>query len=119
MPPRPGTLGLVRECYSKWERRAPLTPDHVAQLVGRGLRVIVQPCDRRIFANGEYERAGAAISDDLEEANAIFGVKQVPVEQLLPRRAYMFFSHVIKAQPENMGLLDEIRARHIRLFDYE
>ena len=82
-------------------------------------KVIVQPCDRRIFANGEYERAGAAISDDLEEANAIFGVKQVPVGQLLPRRAYMFFSHVIKAQPENMGLLDEIRARHIRLFDYE
>jgi alpha-aminoadipic semialdehyde synthase len=31
----------------------------------------------------------------------------------------MFFSHVIKAQPENMGLLDEIRERHIRLFDYE
>ena len=31
--PRPGTLGIVRECYSKWERRAPLTPTHVATLV--------------------------------------------------------------------------------------
>jgi hypothetical protein len=31
--PRPGTVGIVRECYSKWERRAPLTPSNVAHLV--------------------------------------------------------------------------------------
>ncbi|KAJ1475440.1 hypothetical protein T484DRAFT_1828401 [Baffinella frigidus] len=37
--PRPGTLGIVRECYSKWERRAPLTPSNVAQLV----KVLHQP----------------------------------------------------------------------------
>ena len=31
--PRSGTVGIVRECYSKWERRAPLTPSNVAHLV--------------------------------------------------------------------------------------
>lgn len=31
----------------------------------------------------------------------------------------MFFSHTIKAQPENMQLLDAIRTKGIRLFDYE
>ena len=56
---RPGTLGIVREAYSKWERRAPLTPTHVARLVEQGIRVHVQPCDRRVFSNVEYEKAGA------------------------------------------------------------
>ena len=97
-----GTLGIVRECYSMWERRAPLTPTHVEKLVKAGSRVLVQPCNRRVFANEEYAAAGARVTDDLSEATAIFGVKQVPVENLLPGRAYMFFSHVIKAQPENM-----------------
>ena len=31
----------------------------------------------------------------------------------------MFFSHVIKAQPENMELLDTINEKNIRLIDYE
>lgn len=116
---RPGTLGIVREAYSKWERRAPLTPTHVARLVEQGIRVHVQPCDRRVFSNVEYEKAGAVLRDDLSEAAAILGVKQVPTHKLLPNRAYMFFSHTIKAQPENMALLDAVRQQQIRLFDYE
>ena len=31
----------------------------------------------------------------------------------------MFFSHVIKAQEENMAMLDDILAKNIRLIDYE
>ena len=119
MAARPGTLGIVREAYSKWERRAPLTPAHVAKLVEQGIQVHVQPCDRRVFSNVEYEKAGAALREDLGEAAAIFGVKQVPNHDLLPGRAYMFFSHTIKAQPENMALLDAVRQQQIRLFDYE
>ena len=34
------------------------------------------------------------------------GVKQVPIEHLLEDKTYIFFSHTIKAQPENMPLLD-------------
>lgn len=117
--PTTGTLGIVREAYSKWERRAPLTPTHVAKLVSQGAKVLVQPCDRRVFSNVEYEKAGAALTSDLSGAAAIFGVKQVPNHELLPNRAYMFFSHTIKAQPENMELLDAVRNQQIRLFDYE
>jgi len=31
---------------------------------------------------------------------------------LLPGKAYAFFSHTHKAQPDNMPLLDEVRPRH-------
>jgi len=35
------------------------------------------------------------------------GVKQVPAEQLLHEKTYMFFSHTIKGQMANMPLLHE------------
>jgi alpha-aminoadipic semialdehyde synthase len=40
-------------------------------------------------------------------------------EDLLPNKTYMFFSHVIKGQPENMPLLKAILDKKIQLFDYE
>lgn len=43
----------------------------------------------------------------------------VQIGTLLPQRSYAFFSHTHKAQPENMGLLDEVLHKHVRLFDYE
>ena len=48
-------IGIVKEVYNKWERRAPLCPVHVERLVKQGCRVLVQPSDRRIFTNIEYE----------------------------------------------------------------
>lgn len=112
-------VGIVREVYDKWERRAPLCPVHVQELVKKGIEVVVQPSNRRIFSNEEYAQAGAIVTDDLTAANVVLGVKQVPKEKLLPEKTYMFFSHVIKAQPENMELLDAILKNRIRLIDYE
>jgi alpha-aminoadipic semialdehyde synthase len=54
----------------------------------------------------EYAAAGALIQEDLSEASLILGVKQVPVDFLLPNKTYAFFSHTIKAQEANMQLLD-------------
>ena len=50
--------------------------------------MLVQPCDRRVFSNGEYSAAGAVVREDLTEASAIFGVKQVyPSRPLNPHQA--------------------------------
>ena len=47
------------------------------------------------------------MTSDLSEACLILGVKQPTVSSLLPDKNYMFFSHVIKGQLENMNLLDK------------
>lgn len=52
--------------------------------------------------------AGAIIQEDISEASVVFGVKQVPVDLLLPDKTYCMFSHTIKAQEANMPLLDAI-----------
>lgn len=63
--------------------------------------------------------AGAVINEDISEASVIFGVKQVPIDALIPGKTYCFFSHTIKAQESNMPLLDAILEKNIRLVDYE
>lgn len=53
-------------------------------------------------------RAGAVLQEDLSEASLILGVKRPPEEKVIPRKTYAFFSHTIKAQEPNMGLLDDL-----------
>ena len=55
-----------------------------------------------------YQNIGATIQEDLSEAHVIIGVKQVPIDQLVPNKTYGFFSHTIKAQEANMPLLDAL-----------
>lgn len=115
-------VGILRETYDKWERRAPLCPEHVQDFLTRhpGSSVIVQPSPNRIFSSQDYEAAGAKIQDDLSGADLILGVKRPKSISGLPSDAtYMFFSHVIKGQPENMPLLQDCLDKKVQLIDYE
>lgn len=56
-----------------WERRAPLNPGHVQSLVKKGVTVLVQPSTRRAYSMPEYERGGAILTDDIEDAHLIIG----------------------------------------------
>ena len=106
-------LAIRREDINVWERRAPIAPQHVKQLKEKGITTLVQPSTRRAYTMKEYENAGAIITEDLSPATCIVGVKQVPIDALLPDKTYAFFSHTIKAQEANMPLLDTMLARVI------
>ena len=45
-----------REDQSVWERRAPLAPQHVRKLVKKGIKVIVQPSNRRAYPAQSYQQ---------------------------------------------------------------
>eukprot|EP00771_Trimastix_marina_P002691 gnl/Trimastix_PCT/384.p1 GENE.gnl/Trimastix_PCT/384~~gnl/Trimastix_PCT/384.p1 ORF type:complete len:944 (+),score=433.08 gnl/Trimastix_PCT/384:56-2833(+) len=112
-------LGVRREDKTRWERRSPLTPDNVSRLIEKGYRVIVQPSGIRVFPDEQYRQAGAEINEDLNGADIIMGVKEVRPDLLLRDKTYIFFSHVIKAQPYNMNMLDELFRKNIMHIDYE
>lgn len=99
-------MAIRREDINVWERRAPISPAHVKEIVDKGIEVLVQPSTRRAYTMSEYEAAGAVITEDLSPASLIIGVKAVPINVLLADKTYAFFSHTIKAQPANMPLLD-------------
>jgi alpha-aminoadipic semialdehyde synthase len=113
-------LGIRREDKNEWERRTPLGPLHVEELVReRGLTVAVQPAPRRVYSDEEYRRAGALVQEDLSECRIILGVKEIPPELLQESKPHLFFSHVIKGQPENMRLLRAVLEKRCTLIDYE
>ncbi|XP_019737379.1 alpha-aminoadipic semialdehyde synthase, mitochondrial [Hippocampus comes] len=112
-------IAIRREDINPWERRAPLAPRHVRELTHDGIKVLVQPSNRRAIHEKYYTKAGAIIQEDISEASLILGVKRPPEEKVIPKKTYAFFSHTIKAQEANMGLLDDLLKKEVRLIDYE
>uniref|UniRef100_A0A3B5B1N5 Aminoadipate-semialdehyde synthase n=1 Tax=Stegastes partitus TaxID=144197 RepID=A0A3B5B1N5_9TELE len=112
-------MAIRREDINPWERRAPLAPRHIRELTHAGVKVLVQPSNRRAIHEKYYMKAGAVVQEDISEASLIIGVKRPPEEKIIPRKTYAFFSHTIKAQEANMGLLDDLLKKEVRLIDYE
>ncbi len=113
-------IGIRAEYKNEWERRTPLAPDHVHELIERhGLEVVIQPSRKRIFPEKDFVAAGARIDEDLGGCRLVLGVKEIPTEHLRPDVAYLFFSHVIKGQAGNMPLLRRLLDLGCTLLDYE
>lgn len=112
------TIGIREEQKGKWERRSPLSPEAVQKL-SEHCKVVVQPSKKRIFTDTEFERAGAILQSDLSEADMILGIKEVPVDKLIHDKHFLFFSHTHKGQKHNLGLLQAILNKKIKLSDYE
>ena len=113
-------LGIRREDKNKWERRAPLTPAHVSELISEHkTSIAVQPSPDRIFADEDYKAAGAEIREDLGDCGVILCVKEIPPHLLLPTKPYFCFPHVTKGQLQNMPLLRRILELKCTLIDYE
>jgi saccharopine dehydrogenase (NAD+, L-lysine-forming) len=113
-------IGIRREDKNIWEKRTPLIPSDVKDLINTlGIKFLVQPSEIRIFKDDEYIQAGADISEDLSKAEFIFGVKEIPPEKLLSEKTYVFFAHVIKGQKHNMRMLKKLIDLKCNLIDYE
>lgn len=113
-------IGIRKEDKSIWEVRSPLIPIHVKELKDKfGIKTIVESFDKRAFSDSNYLLNGAEISANLDKCKVIFGVKEVPIEKIIPNKIYVFFAHVIKGQPYNMSMLKNLIEKGCTLIDYE
>lgn len=114
-------IGIIRECKNPPDMRAPIAPQQCAALmkVHPELDIVAQRSTIRCFSDEAYAVAGVKLVDDVNDCNLILGVKEVPMDMLVPASTMMFFSHTIKKQPYNQALLKTIVERNIRLIDYE
>jgi len=113
-------IGLIREGKVPTDRRVPLAP-HQAKSVKEkfGVELVVQSSDVRCFPNKDYEDAGLGVVASVEDCDIILGVKEVPLEKLVPRKTHFFFSHTIKKQAYNRKLLETVLEKEITLVDWE
>src|SRR5258705_8958358 len=98
-------IGVRREGKNRWERRVPITPEHVAELARHGVTVCCEPSTLRVFPDEAFRAAGARVDLDLSSCPLVIGVKEVPADKLTRGTAYAFFAHVAKGQPVNMPML--------------
>lgn len=114
-------LGVIREGKVPPDFRVPLTPKQCKsiELIYPNVKVQVQKSPIRTYKDEEYAALGIELVDNLKECDYIFGVKEVQIADLIPNKTYFFFSHTIKKQPYNRGLLQAILENKIRLVDYE
>ncbi|MFN5170083.1 MAG: NAD(P)-dependent oxidoreductase [Cyclobacteriaceae bacterium] len=115
------TIGLIREGKVPPDKRVTFTPLQVEEIYQRypNARVVCQTSAIRCFADSEYSELDIPVQDDMSACDILMGIKEVPIAQLIPNKTYFFFSHTIKKQPYNRGLLKAVLEKNIRLIDYE
>ncbi|MBO3270265.1 NAD(P)-dependent oxidoreductase [Hymenobacter defluvii] len=114
-------LGVIREGKTPPDRRVPLTPNKCDEALHAfpNLDLVVQSSDIRAFSDDEYRALGVTVQPEVADCDVLLGVKEVPIDQLIPGKTYLFFSHTVKKQPANRELLRQVLQKRITLIDYE
>ncbi len=115
------TFAIIKERKNPPDRRVVFSPQHLAK--ARDLfpeaTFIVESSDIRIFPDEAYKKLGFEVLEDVSHADVMIGVKEVPVEDLIPNKKYFYFSHTIKKQPYNRKLLVAMLEKNIEMYDHE
>lgn len=114
-------FGLIREQKNPPDRRVVLSPEACQKVLSvyEEAGIIVEPSPIRTFTDQEYIAAGVEVASKMQECDVLLGVKEVPIENLIPNKKYFFFSHTIKKQSYNRKLLRAILHKNIELYDHE
>lgn len=114
-------FGILKERKNPPDRRVVFSPNEIVllQKTYPDAQFKVESSDIRIFSDDDYKQLGIEVTNDVTDCDILFGVKEVPVEALIPNKKYFFFSHTIKKQPYNRKLLQAILDKSIELYDHE
>lgn len=114
-------FAIIRERKNPPDRRVVFTPEQLNRLnlAFAKAEFIVESSPIRIFTDEQYASHGITVTDDVSDADVLIGVKEVPIDALIPNKKYFFFSHTIKKQPYNQKLLRAILDKKIELYDHE
>ncbi|MDU8885360.1 NAD(P)-dependent oxidoreductase [Yeosuana sp. MJ-SS3] len=114
-------FAIIKERKNPPDRRVVFSPEKLAEARAQfpEAEFIVESSDIRIFPDLDYQRLGFTVTDNVFDCDVMIGVKEVPIENLIPNKKYFFFSHTIKKQPYNRELLKAILDKNIELYDHE
>jgi len=114
-------FALIKERKSPPDRRVVLSPQEAKNLKEKfpQAQIVAESSDIRVFTDEDYISHGIEVTHDLSDCDVLLGVKEVPIEELIPNKKYFFFSHTIKKQPHNRKLLKAILEKNIELYDHE
>lgn len=114
-------FGIIKERKSPPDKRVVFSPAMLEEFRNKypQAQIKVESSDIRIFSDEEYKEKGFEVSTDMTDCDVLIGVKEVPIDNLIPNKKYIFFSHTIKKQPHNQKMLQAIIDKDITLYDHE
>lgn len=114
-------FAIIKERKNPPDRRVVFSPEACQKLTQDfpEASIEVESSDIRVFKDTEYSDAAIKVTNDVSNSDVLVGVKEVPIEALIPHKSYFFFSHTIKKQPYNRKLLQAILEKNITFYDHE
>ena len=114
-------FAILKERKNPPDRRVVFSPENLAEARAQfpDAEFVVESSDIRVFSDEAYAELGFEVTDDVTDADVMIGVKEVPIEYLIPNKKYFYFSHTIKKQPYNRTLLVAMLERNIEMYDHE
>jgi len=115
------TFAIIKERKNPPDRRVVFSPETLAEARTQfpEANFIIESSDIRVFPDEAYRKLGFEVLEDVSHADVMIGVKEVPIEHLVPNKKYFYFSHTIKKQPYNRKLLVAMLEKNIEMFDHE
>jgi alanine dehydrogenase len=112
---------LLKEEKNPVDRRVPLTPLQCKKILVTfpEIDLLVQSSETRCFSDNQYISEGIKVVKDINDCDILLGIKEVPESMLIANKTYFYFSHTIKMQPYNRGLLIKMLEMNISMVDYE
>ncbi len=114
-------FAIIKERKNPPDKRAVLSPEACAALKKKfpSAEIKIESDTNRAFSDEEYRKMGIEVTDDISDCDVLLGIKEVPINHLIPNKKYFFFSHTIKKQPHNQKLLQAVLQKNIELYDHE
>ena len=89
----PMKFALIRERKNPPDRRVVFSPDALLEFKNSfpQAEIKVESSPIRVFSDQEYRDKGFEVTDDVSDCDVFMGVKEVPVDALIPNKKYFFF----------------------------
>ncbi|WP_191859336.1 NAD(P)-dependent oxidoreductase [Hanstruepera ponticola] len=114
-------FAIIKERKNPPDRRVVFSPEKLAEARAQfpHAEFVVESSNIRIFPDSAYKAMGFTVTEDVSDCDVMLGVKEVPIENLIPNKKYFYFSHTIKKQPYNRKLLKAMLNKNIEMYDHE
>ncbi len=114
-------FAIIKERKNPPDRRVVFSPEKLAEAREKFPKAefVVESSDIRVFTDEAYSKLGFKVTNDVSDCDVMIGVKEVPIENLIPNKKYFYFSHTIKKQPYNRKLLVAMLEKNIEMIDHE
>jgi len=114
-------FAIIKERKNPPDRRVVISPQKLAEARKQfpNAEFIIESSDIRVFPDSAYKALGFKVTEDVSDCDVMIGVKEVPIENLIPNKKYFYFSHTIKKQPYNRKLLKAMLEKNIEMYDHE